>query len=143
MKVYPTNNLVPVNSKQRQPESITIPVFNFMGILDDSSLSDKWYPSTNIKITGGYVATTSTGIDNNEFYILRGNIFEQNIEIGVATMAAGDNKSTFQMNNIDYQTTPPYPQANIMTPFDYLTIWAAFPSEHGGITVQIFGEKVN
>jgi len=143
MKMYPTNNLVPVNSKQRQPDSVTIPVFNFVGLIELAALSDKWYPPTNMKITGGYVSATAIGIDDNEFYLLKSNIFEQNIEVGISNLAAGDNKSLFKINNVDYQSEYPYAQANVFTPFDYLTVYAAYPSQHSGVTIQLFGEKVN
>jgi len=93
--------------------------------------------------SGADKASSVIGVDENEFYLLKSNIFEQNIEVGISNLAAGDNKSLFKINNVDYQSEYPYAQANVFTPFDYLTVYAAYPSQHSGVTIQLFGEKVN
>lgn len=146
MKMYPTNNLVPVNSKQRQPDNVAIPVFNFVGVSEFSAVSDKWYPPTNMRITGGYVTSSTVGYSYNEFVLYKNNIFEQNIDAGIARLEAGDTKSLFEISNelsVGYYGGYPYIAASIFTPFDYLVVSMEFGSLHAGITVQLFGEKIN
>lgn len=134
MKIYQAINLQPVNAVKRQPASIIIPPFEFLGRLK-VSVSNKWYPNTNCKITSAFVTATGPGSTSAELVILKNNIFEQNIVIATTDLGMDDIKSLFTFTN---------PLAGVtFGPYDWITVASFSASGHSGIVVQMQAESIN
>jgi hypothetical protein len=141
MRIYRSDQPEPVNSAARKPDAIVIPPFNFRGQLVES-VSDKWYPPYSMRLTGGYVTATGEGFDDVTFTALKNNIFETDgsfyppTESAIAFLGATDKKAIFSLE-------PHTGGAIMFTQYDWLTISADTTSGHVGITVQLYGERIN
>lgn len=135
MKIYPSNNLQPVNSVARQPTELIIPPFNYIGPMNAYlSISDRWYGPTNFQIIGGYV-TASSGVSALDLYIYKNNIFQSGVTVGTATLAGSDTKALFTMEDPLNGTT--------FSPYDWITIGTAGASGHDGLVVQLTAIRIN
>lgn len=137
MKIYPADIKQPVNSQQRKPAPLAIPPFYFKGDLT-ASLSGKWYgpPGVNYIVTGGYVTASEVGDATANLYMLKNNIFEQDVITGSATLAATDLKTLFTFSE-------PLTGALTFSPYDWITVFCTDNSNHVNVTVQFYAEVIN
>jgi len=150
MKVYPTNINQPVNSVQRQPESIVIPVFQFAGTIK-AGTSDKWYPTKTTRLTGGYVTVTTPGTSDVAFAIMKYNIFEQtagNLSLA-GVLPAGDIKTklyAYGAGEGPFFGNVRDPGNMIISTYDWISV-TCFIMGAGtapkGATLQLTGVKAN
>ena len=141
MRIYRSDQPQPVNSAARKPEPIVIPPFYFRGSLQ-ASTSGKWYPPFSMRLTGGYITTSTAGSTSVTFTALKNNIFETTgsfyppATAATAVLAASDKKSIFSLaSHIG--------GAIIFTQYDWITINANASSGHVNATVQLYGERIN
>lgn len=121
-------------------EHIIIPVFNFKGALVESE-SDKWYPPTSFRLTGGYVTASEAGSSaaileawKHTFHTqFDGTDAVDKVLLATVGLSPKGIKGVFGIISGAAST--------IVTPKDYITIVATNDSGHGGVTVQLFGDK--
>lgn len=134
MKIYPSDNLQPINSVARQRKQIIVPPFNLTGP-NQPSVSDKWYPNTNCEVVGAFVTAKTTGMIDAGFAILKNNIFEQNLVVASVTLGPTDTKAIFTLAN---------PLGGLtFSKYDWVTVASFSASGHNGIVVQLFAEEIN
>ena len=139
MKIYRSDTLNSVHSTPRI-RHVPIPVFNFKGVLTISE-SDKWYPPTSFIFTGGYVTSSEPGSSSAIIEIWKhtyhstidGTIVVDDVMLAIASLSSDGIKgifgSTATLN------------AAVVTVKDYITVKSITDSGHGGVTVQIFGDR--
>lgn len=135
MKIYPVNNLQPVNSRQRQRQQVYIPPFNFPSYLTVGQ-SGKWVPSQAFELVGGYISAKGVGLGTASILVIKDNIFETNQVAASVSLAASDKFANFTLVNVLSGNL-------IFTPNDYLSVASFAASNHENITIQLYGLEVN
>ena len=134
MKIYPSDNLQPVNSVARKRKRVEVPPFNLVGP-NQPGVSDLWEPTVNCEVIGGFVLARTTGISEAGFAVLKNNIFEQNIIVASTILAPNDTKSLLTLAN---------PLGGLtFSKYDWITVASFSDSGHAGITVQLIVEEIN
>lgn len=140
MKMYQSDTPDSVQATPRASKHIIIPVFNFRGSLVASE-SDKWYPPASFMFTAGYATATSAGTTSVVLQVWKntyhrqidGTIVVDKVLLADSVLPANGVKSLFNsrtsLNNAK------------VSPSDYITVKAMTSSGHGGVVVQIFGDR--
>lgn len=135
MKIYRNNILEPVNSVQRKPESIIIPPFYFKGRLKTGK-SGYWPCNYRMAIDAASVTMTEPGTTMASFAILKDNIFEKNVSVGICLVDADKTEGVFSLSDR-------LSGALEFSPYDRLYVASFADSRHLNATIQIYAHRIN
>ena len=135
MRFYYSDQPNAINSVARKPDPVYLPPFNFVGSLDTGP-SDHWPVQYDFLCTGVVVTAREGGTGTASLALVKTNIFEQNVPIAIASLAADDLKALFTLED-------PLSGALTVSKYDRLLVVSFSESGHKGIVVQPYGVRIN